>query len=364
MIPIYKPYFTRHSLRFAHDAIDSTWVSSAGKYIDIVTEDLREKLKIKNILLVNNGTSATHLVAKSLKFKNSKIKKLIVPNNVYVAAWNCFLYEGYELQPIDADLKTWNFDVSLLPKKLPEDTGILVVHNIGNIIDVPNLVEKYGRNSIVEDNCEGFLGTHRGSFSGTKSLASSVSFFGNKNITSGEGGAVIVDNEETYDFIKSANSQGMILEKRYIHDKMGYNYRMTNVQAAILLGQLEILNEIVERKQIIFENYRKRFLEMDGIRIQEIDPKTKHSNWMMAIRIINSPNYEKVEKFLKKRGVDSRPMFYPMSFHDHLTPVSRPKNEKVAKKLSKQCLMLPSYPELTSDEQNHIIKCVAEATKK
>jgi perosamine synthetase len=364
MIPIYTPYLPKSSLKYAHDALDSTWVSSSGKYIELATDALRELLGVKYVQLVNNGTSATHLVAKSLLFKNPRIKKVIVPNNVYVAAWNAFLYEGIELIPIDADINTWNFNADFLPSQLQDDTSILAVHNIGNIIDIPALVERYGLNMVVEDNCEGFMGMHRNSYSGTCSLASSLSFFGNKTITSGEGGAVITNDEDVFEFISSVRGQGQAVGKRYIHDKLGYNYRMTNIQAAILLGQLEMLPEILEKKQMIFEFYRKNFSMMDNVSIQEIDPSTIHSNWMMGIRIAKNSSYENIQDFLKKKGIDTRPMFYPMSAHSYLECYANSDNESVAQQLSRECVVLPSFPELSVAELDHIVRSVQEFIRK
>lgn len=360
MIPIYKPYLTSASLKYAHAAIDSTWISSTGKYIDMATERLRDILGVKYVQLVNNGTSATHLVAKSLILKNPELQRVIVPNNVYVAAWNAFLYENVCLSPVDADLDTWNVDASLLPDSLPFGTGILLVHNVGNIIDVNPLIDKYGLNAIVEDNCEGFMGKYGEAYSGTKSLASSVSFFGNKTITSGEGGAFVTNDEEIFEFIKTTRGQGQTLTNRYIHDRIGYNYRMTNIQAAILLGQLDMLPEILEKKQEIFCYYRDRFSRMEKIRVQKQDPATVHSNWMMAIRILGNGSYSQVRDYLKVRGVESRPMFYPMSSHSYLKDTADSDNEVNAAILSRECMMLPSYPSLEKKDIKYIADTIEE----
>ena len=138
MIPIYKPYLPKRSLKFAHDALDSTWISSTGKYIELSTEFLKDLLGVKNLKLVNNGTSATHLVVKALLYQNKDIKHVVVPNNVYVAAWNSILYENLNLMPVDADLDTWNVDISklndILGIKDPKDTAVMIVPNLGNII--------------------------------------------------------------------------------------------------------------------------------------------------------------------------------------------------------------------------------------
>jgi len=363
MIPIYRPYLPKNVLKYAHDAIDSSWISSTGKYIDASTERLKELLGVKHVQLVNNGTSATHLVAKSLVVKNPEIRSVIVPNNVYVAAWNSFLYENIDLLPIDANVETWNIDVDLIPDRIPPQTGLLLVHNVGNILDVPALIEQHGSDIIVEDNCEGFMGRYNNEYSGTQSLASSLSFFGNKTITSGEGGAVVTNDDEIFEFVRMMCGQGQSLERRYVHDILGYNYRMTNIQAAILFGQLDVLSEILEKKQGVFDYYRSRFSKIKGISIQKEDMSSKHSNWMMGIRIHENTNYARIRDFLKVRNIDSRPMFYPMSMHSHLRSYAQEESENVAAKLSRECLILPSFPDLTKDETKHIIDSIEDYVK-
>lgn len=371
MIPVYRPYLPPSSLKYAHEAIDSSWLSQ-GPYIQKVTEKLQELLGVKYILPVNNGTSACHLMAKAHYYKNPRksVDEIIVPNNVYVAAWNAFLFDGWEeherhLRPLDADLSTWNIDLKLLDEYINFrkylKTTILVVHNLGNIINVPELKRKYPDFTFLEDNCEGFLGKYEGRYSGTSSFASAISFFGNKNITCGEGGAFICQDEDVFEYIKCIHGQGQS-SKRFVHSELGYNYRMTNVQAALLYGQLEVLPEILEKKHDLFETYRKYVNSRDGVMAQVSDSTTQHSNWMFGVRVPGSV-YNKAEEFFKQNGVEIRPMFYPVSSHRYLDRTSLGMfrrstsygNEKNAKLLNKQCFILPSFPSLSKEEVAHVL---------
>jgi len=358
-IPVYKPFLTKNSLKYAYDAINSTWISSHGKYISIVEEKLQELLNIKYVLPVNNGTSACHLLAKCLSKKYNK-SKIIVPNNVYVAAWNAFLFDNnYDLISVDCDLNTWNYDLEKLEKTILHnpDAAVLIVHNIGNIINVPQLKNKYPNTIFVEDNCEGFLGKYDGLYSGTASYASSISFFGNKTLTSGEGGAFLTNDEETYLFAKCIQGQGQS-SKRFVHNELGYNYRMTNIQAAILCGQLEVMSDIIEMKNDIFTKYRNVFDNRDDVKIQLIENGTEHSNWMFGIRIIGNPVYEQAEVYFNAHNIEIRPMFYSINEHAHLknNPLIKCENDTNAILLNKECFILPSYPELKNIEVKHIIK--------
>jgi|GEM_PF-984935 len=357
MIPVYKPYLPSYVLKYAHDVIDSGWISCRGPYVEKTTEKLQELLNVKHALLVSNGTCATHLVAKGLKYKYNNINNIIVPNNVYVAAWNSFLYDGqFDLEVLDTDLDTWNADLSSLEVK--ENSALLAVHNIGNVINIPRLKEKYPSLLIVEDNCEGFLGKYDNKYSGTESLLSSISFFGNKNITSGEGGAVLTNDDDIFDYITKVYGQGMTKTK-FIHDTLGYNYRMTNVQAAILYGQLKHLNEILYRKEVVFDTYKRLLSGLeDKIAFQKVEEGTKHSNWMFGIRIKGNVSYNKAEKYFTDCGVEIRPMFYDIDYHKHISISKDNRKTKNGLLLNDEVIILPSYPTLTLDELQYICNCI------
>ena len=367
MIPVYKPYLPKHAMSFAHDVIDSGWLT-IGKYNQMVNDFLQEYLGVKHCFLVGNGTLATHLVSKGLSFKFPTITNLIVPENVYVAAHNCFLFDKkLKLHVIDSDLQTWNYDYSCLDTtaKNLENFAVLAVHNLGNAVDIQKLKNTYGV-PVVEDACESFFGKYNGKFCATDSLVSSLSFFGNKNVTSGEGGAVLTNDTDLYNYLKKLSCQGQT-RHRYIHDELAYNYRMTDVCAALLYGQLKCIDEIKERKEIVWERYKKAFKNRKDILIQKEEDGCESSKWMFGICFPNSFGYSKKESFFNSRGIEIRPMFYPMITHAHLND-----NELVdlvsekqeagsnAKFLSKTVIMLPSYPELTEEEQNYIINCVYE----
>lgn len=362
MLPIYQPYLPKESLKYAHDALDSTWISSQGVYIDKAKDLLKETFGSKYVILINNGTCATHMLALGLKFKYPHIKKILVPNNVYVAAWNCFLFsDGFELIPIDADPDTWNIDHKKI-KEHGKDTAFLAVHNLGNIINIPLLQRTHPDLLIVEDNCEGIFGQHEGSYSGTKALMSSASFFGNKTITSGEGGAVFTQDDDLFEYLNSVRGQGQS-SVRYIHDKLGYNYRMSNIQAALLYGQLLIQTEIRERKAEVFEMYRKELEDIEEIVFQMPEEETVHAQWMFGVRFKNFNLNKKrmLELFLFENNIETRPMFYPINAHEHLKHMRG--DNTVALQLNHQCLLLPSFPELTRSQVLTVCRKIREFVK-
>lgn len=357
MIPIYQPYLTQKNLEHAHKALDSGWISSQGEYLDLTKTLLKSKVGYHNhkIILTNNGTTATHLLALALKYKYPHIKKIIVPNNVYVAAWNAFLYsKEYELIAIDANLDTWNFEETQIDNLVSEDTAILVVHNIGNIVNVPKLKNKFPNTIFIEDNCEGFLGSYNNEPSGSQSFASSVSFFGNKTITCGEGGAFITSDEDTFSYINMVKNQGQSHTK-FIHNVLGYNYRMTNIQAAILYGQLNDLDWIQNQKRKIFQQYKSILSKLTNVSFQYTDNDTSHSHWMFGLRFHNFDLSLKksLELYLYEAGIDTRPMFYDIHKHEYLKLITC-LSDKNSTSLQHQCLILPSYPTLTESQISFI----------
>ena len=212
---------------------------------------------------------------------------------------------------------------------------------------------------MIEDNCEGLFGTYQGHPSGSKSLCSSLSFFGNKNVTCGEGGAYMTNEKDAYDFARKLWGQGQT-EQRYIHDELGYNYRMTNVQAALLLGQLEELDYIKENKKRVFDRYRKNLNGADGVSLQKLEENTTHSMWMNADKLENKKSYEESKRYFDSWEIDTRPMFYPYTAHKHISFSGK---SEEAEDINNKTVMIPSYPELSDDEIDYICEKIINGAK-
>lgn len=343
--PVYKPYLPKSVRDFAHDAIDSSWISSTGKYIEFATDLLKEKMKVKHVLLTNNGTSAMHLIAKTLREFNKEVRTIIVPNNVYIAAWNAFKFDGYfNLRHTDTDLATWNMDMKSFNALKHTAQACLIVHNLGNIVNVPKLKKDYPTLIFIEDACEAFGGSYEEMPAGSVSFASALSFYGNKNITSGEGGAFLTNQDEVYDYAYKLHGQGQS-DRKFIHDILGYNYRMTNIQAAFLYGQLLISDRILRMKDEVFYTYVKNTLSIDNLEYQISSQGVNPSHWMIGIRLVGNKNYGNAKKFFDSKGIETRPFFYSINNHQHFR--SHWGDMDNAKLLQKEVIVFPSYPELT-----------------
>jgi perosamine synthetase len=361
MITIYKPDIYKYTSS-AIKAINSGWISNHGEYIKKSNKKLREILKCKYTILMSNGTCSTHCLFLSLKFKYPNIKKIYIPNNCYVAAWNTLFYE-YSKENIivmKMDLETWNINTDEnYIMSLDKNSAVLIVHNLGNIVNVIRLKNLRPDLIFVEDNCEGIFGQYEGIYSGTsdKTLCSSVSFYGNKIITTGEGGAFFTNDEEIYNYISKVYSQGLSTE-RYLHDTLAYNYRMTNVQAAFLFDQLNDIDFILTKKRKNFENYEKLlqpFIENGFIKLFKKENNTSSADWIFSIRIVNNKISKKnVYEFFIQNNIDTRPFFYPINSHDHLKDI--PFEDNVPSILNNEILMIPSSPEISFEEQKLVVQ--------
>jgi perosamine synthetase len=362
MIPVYQPRITEKMKAYVNDCMQTGWISWQGKYVEKAEDLLKKFTGSKYCLLTNNGTTATHLVARSLYKKNPLIERIYAPSSCYVAAWNSFLFDNrkWKFKLSDLSMLTWNAEYKNIIDN--NKSAILVVSNLGNIVNTKSLKSKYSNVIIVEDNCEGFSGKCGNNHSGKDSLCYSLSFFANKNITTGEGGAFLTDDKELYEYCKKLRGQGQT-EKRYIHDELGYNYRMTNIQAAMLVAQMEDIDITISLKRKVFDTYKNILSQVSNknFSLQQTTPGTSHSNWMFGVRFHNLKNFKEAEKFYKSYGVEIRPMFYPYSVHKHLPTIS--KNQENATLLNRQCVILPSYPDLTKDEINKVCKATKDFIK-
>ena len=368
MIPIYQPYLPKKTLKFAHDALDSSWISNLGEYKDLARDFLKNQFN-SNVILTSNGTTATHLIYKAIKIVKPNLKNILVPSNVYVAAWNAMLFDGdsINLIPVKTDIDTWNVDLASLKEiallHSPEDTAILIVHNLGGIVNVPKLQKELPKYLIIEDNCEGLFGKYGEKYSGTESLASSVSFYGNKTLTCGEGGAIFFKDTNLLHELEKTHSQGQS-SIRYIHDTLGYNYRMTNVQAAILYGQLIYQQEILDKKEAIFNRYKKNIEEESRIVFQAEAGGCKNANWMFAAKIKDNPSFIEAKKYFDSVGIETRNMFYPMSYHKHLERFADKNKEDECELLLREVIIFPSSPTLKLKEIDYICENILKYCRK
>jgi len=363
MIYIYEPNITKYK-NSAINAIQSGWISNHGEFIGKATQLLKNILNVKYVILMANGTCATHCLFLSLKYKYPEINKIYVPNNCYVAAWNSLLmeYDKTFIEVMKMDINTWNINTDTdYIQTLDKNSAVLIVHNLGNIVNVPRLKKLRPDLIFIEDNCEGFTGKYNNIYSGTSSdsLCSSISFYGNKIITTGEGGAFITNDDEVYNYIFKAYSQGMS-SIRYLHDTHAYNYRMTNIQGAFLYDQLNDFYSIITLKKTIFDNYTNllsNLIQTNKISIFTQESNTENACWIFSIRLINNQKtINETTEYFKKFNVDIRPFFYTINEHIHLKDIEF--TDQNAYILNQEIIMIPSSPLIKYDTQKYIVNII------
>ncbi len=354
-IPVYKPKLSKNVAKYVNECIDKTWISSKGEFINDFEDKFAKFINAPYATTVSNGTVALHLALHVLGI--GKGDEVIMPTLTYVATANAVAYVGATPVFVDSDKDSWNIDINLIEKSITKNTkALLIVHLYGACCEMNSiklLCEKH-KLYLIEDVAEAFGTCYQSKSAGTFGDLSTFSFFGNKTITTGEGGMVVSNNLKLIEKVKYFKSQSVSSTKEYWHDDIGFNFRMTNICAAIGVAQLEIANDILIRKREILNLYKSK-LEGRNIKFQTEIEDTRHSYWMVSILLANSDIRDLVRSNLSNNGVETRPLFHPV----HTMPVFY-SNEffPVAENLSKRGINLPSYPDLLDSEIDEICEII------
>lgn len=362
MIPIAKPFIGEKEITYTTDAVQSGWISSHGEYISRFEEKLQSYLKTKNITTVSNGTVALHLALVALGIGVGD--EVIVPSSSFIATLNAVLYTGATPVFVDIEENTWGMDPAQIEDAITENTkAVIVVHLYGracNVNQIKNITQKYGI-FLIEDNAEAFGGTLDEVMLGTIGDFGTFSFFGNKIITTGEGGAIFAKDDEMFKKIIEYKNHGMSPEKKYYHKNIGYNYRMTNMQAAIGLAQIEQI-EIFLTKRLEIEAWYNEFLN-GNIVTQKTLQNSTHVNWMYTVLIQKKAvSVEDMIIKLKDAGIDTRRVFMPMNKMPYIHKNIQNIDFKIATMIHDRGISLPTYYELEKEQVKFIsrefMKCL------
>ena len=354
-IPVYKPFLPPNVRKYVNECIDSSWISSRGNFVNKFEDKFCDFLNVPYATSVSNGTVALHLAMLALDIK--KGDEVIVPDLTYIASVNSIAYVGAKPILVDADIKTWNINTSLIEERITDKTkAIMAVHLYGNpcnLEKIKKLCDKYNL-FLIEDTAEAFGSKYKDSYCGSYGDISTFSFFGNKTITTGEGGMVVSNNSDLHEKIKLLKNQSVSQIKEYWHEQIGFNYRMTNIQSAIGVAQIEKVQEILDKKSELAYNYM-RSLKSLPITFQVIEKNGVNSFWMVSIMVENNTIRNNLRKYLFENSVETRPSFYPIS---EMPVFSTSSNNTSATHISKTGISLPSFPELSSEEFKTIIKLI------
>ncbi|MFT6904708.1 MAG: perosamine synthetase [Oleiphilaceae bacterium] len=315
-ISVLEPLLGGNELEYVTECITTNWISSQGKFVKNFEEEVKAYTGSKYALAVSNGTVALHLALVSLGVGTGD--EVIVPDITFGATLNAVVLSGAKPVMIDVEENTWNLSVELLKKHItPKTKAIMPVHIYGvpcNMSEIMS-VAKCNDLLVIEDCAEALGSSINGKHVGTFGDIGTFSFFGNKVITCGEGGAIIFNNAEIYNKAKIMRDHGMTPGKRYWHDVVGFNYRLTNLQAAVGCAQFEQLAGFREKRKQIFSWYEKNLLQSGYFEVQHLESGYESSYWLFTARLKEHSliNRDELIDKLAKVGVDTRPVFYPMS---------------------------------------------------
>jgi len=343
-IPIYQPFIGEKEKENVLQCIEDNWISSKGEFINRFENEFCSFTGSKYASSVTNGTVALHLALLALDVGPGD--EVIVPVLTYIASINAIKYVGAKPVFIDSKIDTWNIDENKIEREITSKTkAIMAVHLYGNSCNMNSIsrICKKHELFLIEDAAESFGTYYNGLHAGTIGDIGTFSFFGNKTITTGEGGMVVTKNNNLIKKINVLKNQGLSNKKEYFHDIIGYNYRMTNICAAIGLGQLSKAKKILKLKKTIFGEY-KRLLENEDVVFPLDEENSINSYWMVSLLFRNQNVCNHVRKKLEVNKIETRPIF-PLI--NSMPMYKNNEHFSVALDISNRGINLPSFPSLS-----------------
>lgn len=363
-IPVCKPYFWKNEVEYVNQAMNDRWISSKGRFIDQFERDFASLFNYEFALTVSNGTNALHLAVDILGLQEGD--EVIVPDFTMIAPVFALIQKGCIPVPIDVD-STWNINGNLIDSHISERTrAILVVHNYGHpadITSIKSICDKYDL-LLIEDCAEAIGAKIEDNYVGSWGDISCFSFYANKIITTGEGGMITTNNRMIFEAAKSKKNMsfGNDNHSRFNHESLGYNYRMTNIQAAIGLAQLEFLNKAIEKKIQIAKIYRKNLVDIKGLILPPEESWALNVYWVFGVvlTVEFGCSRDELQDLLDKNGIETRSFFTPVHQQRFLKNFKFKGQFPNSHQLGKNGLYLPSYMELTDVEIEEICSVIKQ----
>ncbi|NLY45190.1 MAG: LegC family aminotransferase [Tissierella sp.] len=379
-IPLSIPNLKGNELKYVTQAIKTEWVSTGGPYVSDFENKIAEYVSSRGAVSCQNGTSGLHVAL--MVCGVSKEDEVIVPTLTFIAAVNPVKYIGAEPIFMDCDdslcmdanklLEFCLNECSFIDGKLINNhtkkhiKAIIVVHVFGNMANMEKIMKTAERFNlkVIEDATEA-LGTYytdgqyKGKYAGTIGTVGIYSFNGNKIITTGGGGMIVSDNEELLNQAKHLTTQAKSDELYYTHDEIGYNYRMTNLQAALGLAQLEQLEDFIGIKEDNYNLYKEAINEIQGLSILDFEENIRSNYWFYALKCNDSfpLNRDEIIEYLSSKGIQSRPIWGLINEQKPYIVSQSYKIEK-AKHYIERIVNIPCSSSLSDEEVRYVIECL------
>jgi perosamine synthetase len=372
MLLLSGPNIAGNEWKYVKECLDTGWVSSVGSYVTKFENMVAEFAGCKYGVATSNGTTALHIALLLAGVKQDDY--VIAPNVTFIASINSIRYTGADPILIDVDPQTWQMDLDLLEEFLENETDekdgklfyvkdgrtircIMPVHVLGNICDMDRFMKiatSY-KLKVIEDATESLGTYYKGKHTGGFGLMSCFSFNGNKIITTGGGGVIVTDNEELAKKAKHLTTQAKSDAFEYVHDEIGYNYRLVNVLAAMGVAQMELLPSFIKRKKEIAEFYQNALSGLGDIQFQKIEPDVNCNMWLFTIM---TGKQKEVLKTLNDNQLQSRPFWVPMNqlrmFKNDIYYTKEDKSNFIYQR----CLSIPCSTNITDEEMTTVTNTI------
>lgn len=359
-IPVNEPLLDGNEKKYLSECIDTGWISSEGPFVKRFEDEFSKRMGRKHGIAVTNGTSALDAAVEALGIGPGD--EVILPTFTIISCILQIKRSGAKPILIDSDPITWNMDVKQIESKISKKTkAIMVVHIYGLPVDMDPVLElcKKYKLKLIEDSAEVIGQTYKNRPCGSFGDISTVSFYSNKHITTGEGGMILTDDESIAENCREIRNLYFQPKKRFVHHRLGWNMRMTNIQAALGLAQLERLDEFLQKKRWIGNKYNDLLKNLGGVQLPL--KKTDFASniyWVYGLVLDNSLNYDSNEimKNLSENDIGCRPFFYPLHQQPVFAEEGLFKGERypVAERLYKKGFYLPSGLALTEDQISRV----------
>jgi perosamine synthetase len=365
LIPVNEPLLNEADHASVMEALRSGWISGSGPHLEAFESRWAAYCGRKHGIALANGSVALHVAVALLDLQPGD--EVILPTFTIISCALPLVLEGATPVLVDSDPETWTMDVGQVQQRITRRTrAIMAVHIYGHPVDMDpllRLADRYGL-ELIEDAAEAHGAEYRGRRIGSFGSSSCFSFYANKLLTTGEGGMLVVDDDEVAERARRLRNLGFRPGRRFLHHEIGYNFRLTNLQAALGLPQVDRMDQIVARKRAIGQAYTDRLSEVEGLELQVQQPWAKSVYWMYGLVVREETGLDAGElaRRLAERGVETRPFFLGM----HEQPVFRARGlfegeaYPVAERLARQGLYLPSGLGLGDDEIERVSHAVRE----
>jgi len=358
IIPVAEPWIGEKEKEYVDQCMEDGWISSLGRFVTRFEEEFSQFCGVRYGVAVCNGTAAIHLALASLGVGPGD--EVLIPSLTFIATANAVHSTGARVVCVDSEIETWNMDVEDLKKKISSKTkAILPVHLYGHPCEMGEIMEIASKKDllVVEDCAEAHGAEYDDKRVGSMGDVGAFSFYPNKIITTGEGGMVTTDNKKVYEKAHFLRDMAMSQTQRYYHSEIGYNYRMTNMQAAIGVAQMERIEEFIAVKRKNALLYNRLLKDVDGITLPSEKPNVKNVYWMYSIVVEEDflCSRDDLMKKLWENGIDTRPFFHPINLQP---PYKGMPSCPIAEDLGKRGINLPSSVKLTENQIEKIAAAI------